>query len=249
MPNDNIKTLYSFPVILQVETDETITREQDGKTITETSKVKRPTTHYIAFKKISRAEREDADVEKSAWHYEYVKKGLMPEAVLLKTYGNVGGILSDDQKKEYLDLRVKMKQKLEEEVFARAHNPDDKVVLEALSREIIMLRDEIIAFEQEQASFFENTAEAKARLKVIQYLILHLSYVRESEDKPWVPFFKGATTSDKLKDYDLKEESGDELFGLSKVYLEFLAAFVFGSNYVATEEDINRYLKEQNIVG
>jgi len=247
MSNENIKILYAFPVNLEKEIDETTTRLEDGKTITETIKVKKPVPTYLAFKKISRAEREDADIEKASWWNEYVKKGLMPEAVLLKTYGNVGGILSDDQKKQYLDLRVEMKKKLEEEVFLRSTSPEKKEELDLLSRQIISIRDEVIAFEQDQSSFFENTAEAKARLKVVQFLVLHLSYYRDSEDKPWAPFFKGATTKEKLKDYELKEESNDELFNLSKIYFEFLGAFVFGSNYAATSADIDSYLKEQNV--
>ncbi len=247
MPNDNIKTLYVFDITQEKEVDETTTRLEGDKTINETVKVKKPFVTHIAFKKISRAEREDADIEKASWWNTYVKQGLMPEAVLLKTYGNVGGILSDDQKKQYLDLRVKLKSKLEEEVFMRTAGAVDQEKADALSREIIVLRDEIIAFEQDQASFFENTAEAKARLKVVQFLILHLSYVRADENQPWIPFFKGTNTKDKLADYTAKEEAADELFSLSKIYLEFLAAFVFGSNYVATTADIDSYLKEQNV--
>ncbi len=247
MLNDNIKTLYTFQISQDREVDETTSRIEGDKTINEIVKIKKPFVTHIAFKKISRAEREDADIEKASWWNTYVKQGLMPEAVLLKTYGNVGGILSDDQKKQYLDLRVKLKQKLEEEVFLRTASAPDTDKADVLSREIIVLRDEIIAFEQDQSSFFENTAEAKARLKVVQFLILHLSYTRADESQPWVPFFKGATTKEKLADYTAKEDAADELFSLSKIYLEFLAAFVFGSNYVATTSDIEQYLKEQNV--
>ena len=244
MSIENIKTLYKFPISVTREVDEVTTTEVDDKTITETKKVKKPVNVFFAFKKPSRVERESAEEERAVWWSKYVERGIAPEAILLKTYANFGGILSEAQKKEYTDLRVKLFAKGEEHALSRVSDKTNKEEHNRLSGEFINLRDQVLKFEQEQATFFENTAEAKARTKLSEYLILTLSYFRDSEDKPWVPFFSGKTVEEKAKDLEAKEESENELFLLSKDYLYFLASFLYASGYSATTESIDSYLKD-----
>lgn len=244
----NIKTLYTFSITVTREVDEVTTTEADGKVITETTKVKKPVEIFFAFKKPSRSERELAEEERAIWWSKYVERGILPEAQLLKLYLNGGGILSDDQKKEYTDLRVKLFDKGKEHTISLVANKDNKDEQDRLYREYLDLRDKVLAFEQEQSSFFENTAEAKSRVKVADYLVTNLSYWREGAHKPWVPFFKGANSAEKAGDLAVKDEAADELYILSKDYLYFLASFLFASGYNATTESIDEYLKDSSKV-
>lgn len=245
---NNIKTLYTFSIIVNREIDEVTTTETDGKVITETIKAKKPVEIFFAFKKPSRSERELAEEERAIWWSKYVERGILPEAQLLKLYLNGGGILSEDQKKEYTDLRVQLFDKGKEHTIATVVNKDNKDEHTRLYREYLDLRDKVLAFEQEQSSFFENTAEAKSRVKVADYLVTNLSYWREAVDKPWIPFFKGVNSIEKASDLTNKEEASDELYLLSKDYLYFLASFLFASGYNATTESIDEYLKDTNKV-
>lgn len=249
MPIENIKTLYTFTVLSDKLVDEAVERVENAgtpeeKVITETTKVNKPTPTYFAFKKLSRAERENAEEERASWWSKYVEKGILPEALLLKTYANLGGILSEDQKEQYTTDRVDLSLKIDELMILKATKDVTKEAVASLTGEMIDLRDKIIRFEQEQSSFFENTAEAKSRVKVSEYLTLFQSYARDSDEKPWVPYFKGNTVAEKLDSMEKLEEDNDIIYNEARPQLVFLASFLLNSNYIATTADIDEYLKQ-----
>lgn len=250
MPDSNIKTLYTFTVLRDQLVDETITRDEPDpanpdviKTISETRKVNKPVPTYFAFKRPSRTERELAEEERAVWWSRYVEKGLLTEALLLKTYSNAGGILSEDDRKRYTDARVQYGDKVEQLYIIKTTKAADSAAIATLTGEMIDLRDQIIRFEQEQSTFFENTAEAKARVKLSEHLVLTLSYTRDDESKSWVPYLAGATPADRAARLAALEEAEDPIFKEAYPQLVFLAAFLRDSGYQAKTEDIDEFLK------
>lgn len=243
MSTKSLRLLYDFSISINKEIDESTTREEDGKPITVISKVTKSTPVYFAFKEPSRAEREDADVERAAWWNKFVERGLMPQAELMKKYSNVGTSMSDEQKNAYRQKRVDLL-KLEQELKrCLVNEPENTGKSEALMLKLEELRDDITAFEREQSSFFENTAEAKAREKLVEYLILHLSYFRHDPSKDWEPFFKGSNTAEKLISFDKMIEDQDELLGKSRTYLEFLAAVRASNSGPISRDSLEKYLE------
>lgn len=250
MPVENIKTLYTFSVLTDKLVDEVTTKVENAGTpeeriVSETVKVNKPVPIHFAFKKPSRAERENAEEERASWWSKYVERGILPEALLLKTYANLGGILSEEQKKDYTEDRVQLSIKIEELMIEKAMKEPNKEYISQLTTEMINLRDKIIRFEQEQSTFFENTAEAKSRVKLSEYLVLHQSYTRDSEESPWVPYFKGNKTIEKLAEMERLEDS-DEIYRQAGPQLFFLASFLINSNYSATKDDIDEFLKQNS---
>jgi hypothetical protein len=244
MSTNQFRILYNFSVVTDSLVDETTSREENGQTVSVTTKVPKKTPTYFAFKEPSRAEREDADIERASWWNKFVEKGLMPQAELMKKYSNVGTSMSDDQKSAYRQKRVDLL-KLEQELkrlFVNESENEAKINEVALKLE--ELRDDITAFEREQSSFFENTAEAKAREKLVEYLVLHLSYFRADETKDWEPFFKGATTTEKLVSFDRMVDEQNELLGKARSQLEFLAAVRASNSGPISRDRLEEFIKE-----
>lgn len=250
MSTSSFKSLYDFTCWTQHEVDQVTTRQEDDpanpgtpKTITETVKVKQRVPAYFAFKEPSRAEREEADVVRAVWWNRFVDRGIKPQAELMKTYGNVGNTISDEQKLAYRRKQADLLRLEQEMKRAEVGEPRDEALLDSLALKLVELRDDIIAFEREQQSFFENTAEAKAREKLIEYLVLHLSFHRLDETKDWEPFFKGATTEEKLAAFDRMHEAQDELLTLARSRLEFLGAVRASNPGPIARDRLEEFLK------
>lgn len=244
MSTNNIKILYSFPVNVEREIEEITTREEAGKVITETIKVKKIVPVYFAVKQPSRSDRERAEEERAIWWSKYFDMGIKTEAMLIKSYANDGGILSDAQRMQYAETKSLLLQKMEEYELLKVVKKDDTEAISKTRLELINLRDRILRFEQEQATFFENTAESKARIKLAEWLVVNLSYYRDSEDKPWIPYFTGSNHAEKMALMEKLEDTNDELYRLAQPQLYFVVSFLISSNFSATKTNIDEYLNE-----
>ena len=132
---------------------------------------------------------------------------------------------------------------MEEYELLKAIGGENKEKIAETRQELIILRDRIMRFEQEQATFFENTCESKARIKLAEWLVCNLSYWRDSEDKPWIPYFAGTTHADKMAVLEEREDSNDELYGLIQPQIYFIISFLVIS-FSTTKADIDAYLTE-----
>ncbi len=236
------KYIYEFTAYVDKDVPKAETTTVDGVTTTVTTTVKERVPHYFAFKKPSRAEREDAEAFRaSAWR-KYVEKGLFPEAILLKTYENYGGILSESQNKAYREMRADTVLKMQD--YQLAHIAKDEEKAKVIMNEIMGLRDSIVTFEREQSAFFENTAEAKARNKLIEYLMLWMSYHREDPSKPYAPYFDGADLDAKYVQLETREDSEDPLYSKARDRLAFVASLFVALNGNVTKQDVDEYTKE-----
>jgi len=241
--NKSFKPLFEFTVNLEKEVKEINTRVEDGKTITETVLNKRAVHVPFCIKSPSRAEKEEAEIERAAWLNKYVERGLMLEAMLIKKYVDEGGTMPKEYQKKYQLLQselIELERKMIEIEVVDKESPELKVLRE----KFFQIREQMIEIQRSQSIYFEDTAEAKARLKKIEWITLHLSYYRPlneaGEPGEWTPFFTGATTEDKLKSYDEKVENLDVLLSKAKAPLSFMAAALAHDSNM-TKEEVEAY--------
>lgn len=223
-----IKLLHSFDISLSREIDEEITRTEGDKTIVEKTKVNRPVSVSFGLKKPYRFEKDEADIYRSVWETKYLDAGIYPQALLLKRYANAGGILSNEDRDKFNALQRDFLLAETELRRLQVNERDNSDAINAEALKLVTLRQELIDFKQAQSVFFENTAESKARQKLIQWVVLYLTYYKPVNDKgepgEWTPFFAGNTVDEKLDALDKVVENNDELWNKAADYIALLAA-------------------------
>lgn len=259
MSTKSFVPLYQFTVAIDKLVDQTTERtEGEGaaaKTISETIKVTKKVNLPVCLKRPSRVEREEADVERAVWETNFITRGVLPKALLLKHYANYGGILSDEEKTHFTKMQADFVLVETELRRLQVNHPDDKTAIEAAAINLVDLRQKLLDFQQERAVFFNNTAEAKARQKLIEWLVLHLSYQQvinpDETLGEWVPLFAGKTTEDKLVVFDQMIEDSHEVFAKARNMLEFLATVLASSDGSVSKEEVEAFaetLKEDGEV-
>ncbi len=217
-----------------------------AKTVTETTKATKQVNVPFCIKLPSRQENEEADIVRAVWWTKFLERGIISESMLIKRYTNEGGTLPNEDRKLLADLQVEFAAVQIKLTEAEVVHKDDHELLRSLRLQFFDLREKITAIHRSQAPFFENTAEAKAREKHIEWLVLNMSYYRQYHADEslgeWEPFFPGKTVEDKLAYYDGLVEKGDELWSKAKGMLELLATFYSSSNGSVTGEEVANFL-------
>jgi len=145
---------------------------------------------------------------------EGIKAGMLTRAMLAKRFDNDGGVLSDADKEQYSGLyftlfEVQNQLTRLQLIPKNERSEQEQQEYNESVRAMIGLKAEIQEFETAQASFFDQTAENRARNKTITWWVLNLSHeVTDSGDE--VPFFGQGSVDDKLVTYDEIEENGDQ---------------------------------------
>lgn len=243
-----INPLHEFTVSISKEVDQINTRIEGDKTITETVKATKVVNIPFCIKVPSRPENEEADIVRAVWWTKFMERGVVTEAALIKKYTNDGGTLPDEDKKllealnlEFIDVQMKLKE-------AEILNKDEPEILRPLRIKFFDIREEITKIHRSQAPYFENTAEAKAREKHIQWLVLNMSYFKphqpDESQGEWQPFFVGKTMEEKLTYFDSLVEKRDELWVKARGMLELIAALYSSSNGRITGEEIANFALE-----
>lgn len=230
----DIKTIYEFDVKIEKEIEKSVTTTEEDREIITKTKVKELVPVYFAFKKASRGERESCEEYRAAAWSKAIEKNIMPEIVALKKYNDY--LTSEDQEKEYINVIAEMEIK-------RKQLEVESVDKEKITDEILKLGEKISIFEKQREAFFQNTAEAKARTKAIEWLMLNLSFYKESVDKPWEQFFKGPNLLEKYQYSEKLEDAENELYLKAKDKLMFLAAIFLSLGNNFNKEEIEEFMK------
>lgn len=239
-----MKSLYEFKVVLPVEKEVAETKETDGVKTTIYNKVKEDINYSFMIKKPTRSEREEAELVRVQYFSEYTKRGILTQAMLSKTYANYGGVLSDEEVKHYSGLRVELYEKLKAFELASSAGQASKELNEAQLKEINELQMKLTRFEYDQGNFFNNTAEAKARNKLIEYLVLTLTFFKKQDDIDYKPFFAGEAFEDKLKVLEKVEDENEPLYNLVRDKLAFVTSLFVSMGGNIERADIEKYEKE-----
>lgn len=230
----SMKFIYEFEINVEKDVEKVETKNENGTEITTKTKVKELVPVYFSFKKASRGDRENCEEFRAAAWNKAVERGIMTEAIALKHFNNLGGILSDGQKKEYADILASIQSKSDE-------LKKEGIDKEKIMKEVAELGEKISAFQRQETVFFENTAEVKARLKAIEWLTLNMSYFKEDKTKEWEVFFKGETLEKKYEYSDKLEEDQNELYLKSRDKLMLISALFLSLGNNLKKEDIESF--------
>ena len=245
-----MKTMFEFDIYHEKEVEKTeVSTNEKGEEVKVTSKVKTTVPVKLGIKKPTRSLFDEAELFYGVRLSEGIKAGLLTRALLAKRFNNDGGVLSEEEQKEYndlyndfLNLQVDFqKLSLKQESL---RTDEEKNELAKIIEKMTETREMIQKYEMAQANLFEQTAENRARNKTIMWWVLQLSLI-EGEDKKLKQLFGDSTYDEKLKKYDEIEES--EL-GLEKIALQkllYLISFWYIGR-AATQEEFSKLLDAIN---
>lgn len=251
MSTKSFTPLLTFSVSVSREVDKVDTRVEDGKTITETTKVTKTVNVPFCFKKPSRPEDEEADIVRASSWYRFVDRGVIPEAMLIKRYTEAGGTMPAQYKQLLDTLQVEFFALEMELTKAEVEHKGNDEVLRPLRLKYFDLRERMTQIHRSQAPFFENTAESKAREKHVEWLVLHMAHFKphraDETQGEWTPFFEGETTDQKLASYDRMVEAKDELLAGAQETLKLVALFYSSSNGKMTTQQVEALVDEEKL--
>lgn len=241
-----MKTMFTFDVYHEKEIEKVdVSTNDKGEEVKVTSKVKTTVPVKLGIKKPTRSLFDEAELFYGVKLSEGIKAGLLTRALLAKRFNNDGGVLSDEEQKEYNNLYNNFFnlqsefQKLSMKEEALRSN-EEKEALQKVISEMNEARDLLQKYEMAQANLFEQTAENRARNKTIMWWVLQLSLI-EDQDKKLKELFGEGSYEEKLKKYDEIEESE---FNIEKIALQkllYLISFWYIGR-AATEEEFAKLL-------
>ena len=245
-----MKTMFEFDIYHEKEIEKVdVSTNEKGEEVKVTSKVKTTVPVKLGIKKPTRSLFDEAELFYGVRLSEGIKAGLLTRALLAKRFNNDGGVLSEEEQKEYNDLYNKFfnlqtdfqSLSLKQEAI---RTEEEKANLAKVIEEMTQAREMIQKYEMAQANLFEQTAENRARNKTIMWWVLQLSLI-EGEDKKLRDLFGQGSYESRLQKYDDIEESE---FGIEKIALQkllYLISFWYVGR-AASQEEFSKLLDAIN---
>lgn len=245
-----MKRLYEFTINKKEMVKEpVIEKNEKGEEIEVLKQVEKnvPLTYFIA--KPTRSLGESADLFYHSIFWKCVDMGIKSAPLLQKRYLNDGGVLSDDQKKEYETYYNALfeKQAAYRSLNAIKEKSENQVKeSEKILNEITDLLAQIQTFEDKGNQLYQNTAETIARNRTALWWMLNLSYKVENDKE--VPVFGAGLYEEKLKIYDALEDREDP-FEYELVQKLLLITSLWYNGRAQTKEDFDILMKYQENQG
>ena len=218
----NFKELYSFTKNKTITTKEVTKEIKDGKEIEISTPVEKQIPIKILIKSPSRSEREDLDLFYAVKFNKYITAGLLTREMIAKKYNDAGGILTEEEQKDYAkklyDLYGCQQELIKLETLGDKITDSQKTRKEDSLKKLIELKQNILDFEMHKEDLFRQTADYKARDQAILWCILNLSYTQTEDDENPVPYFEGKAFEDKKNNLESREDLNDKLF--NEIYRE-----------------------------
>ncbi len=234
----------------EIYTEKEERTEKQKKVVSEEREVTNEVPVRVILRKPTRMQLEDGDMFYTIWLNKFVKMGLLTRAMLAREHLNVGGSLTDEEKKRYSQLYVKLYEKQQAvQKFsiktAEERTNDENERLQKAVEDLGIIRKELTDFEAVQASMFDHTADIKARNKAITWYLLHLAYTVEGDDddaEP-IPMFPGSDYDEKYNSYIELDEMNDPVYLKAIDKLSSLTTIWYMSG-VSNPEDFDKLLEE-----
>jgi hypothetical protein len=245
-----MKTIYEFAINKEgvvKETEESV--NEAGQKVTITKDVTTQIPHNYFIKKPTRALFDEAELFYGVKLSEGVKAGLLTRTLLNKRYVDDGGILADrtknaeaDAYKDLYDAQNELQRLL---ALEEKDRPDYFTAKkEELETKITVIKNSLTELEVQKESLFDNTAETRARNKVITWWILFLSYYEKNGEKQ--PFFGEGDYEARMNKYDEIFESEDpHLVKVANAFIYFISFWYVGR--ANSKEDFDVLKLEQKI--
>jgi hypothetical protein len=236
-----MKTMFEFDIYQEKEIEKVdVSTNEKGEEVKVTSKVKTTVPVKLAIKKPTRSLFDEAELFYGVRLSEGIKAGLLTRALLAKRFNNDGGVLSDEEQKEYNDLYLEFfnlqtefqRLSIKEEAL---RTDEEKKQIQNVIEKMNLSREKLQRYEMAQANLFEQTAENRARNKTIMWWVLQLSLI-QGDDKKFKELFQEGTYEDKLKRYDEIEESESGVEKIAIQKLLYLISFWYIGRAASQEE-------------
>ena len=212
-----MKRIYEFTVNKEeIVKEESVEKKKDGTEVTTAKDIKKDVPYKFFLRRPTRAMTDEAELYYGVRLAEGIRAGLLTRALLEKRFENDGGTRSDEENQKYKKITDKLKKFYEEQskiidIDEKKRSSAQKKRLKELEGEVKPVRRELRNLQMEEDSLYEETAESRARNKVILWWMLHLSYAEQ--DAKEVEFFGSGNLEDKLKYYDEIDE-GEDIFDI-----------------------------------
>jgi hypothetical protein len=245
-----MKTIYEFAInkdAIVKETEESV--DASGQKITITKDVNKPVPQNYFIKKPTRALFDEAELFYGVKLSEGVKAGLLTRTLLNKRYVDDGGILADKTKNAeadaYKDLYDAQNEIQRLDSLEEKDRPEYfETKKQELQDKISAIKNSLTELEMQKESLFDNTAETRARNKVITWWILFLSYYEKNGEK--LPFFGEGDYEARMNKYDEIFESEDpHLIKVANAFIYFISFWYVGR--AVSKEDFELLRIEQQI--
>jgi hypothetical protein len=236
-----MKTMFEFDIYQEKEIEKVdVSTNEKGEEVKVTSKVKTTVPVKLAIKKPTRSLFDEAELFYGVRLSEGIKAGLLTRALLAKRFNNDGGVLSDEEQKEYNELYIEFfnlqnefqKLSIKEESI---RTDEEKENIKAVIVKMNDARERLQKYEMAQANLFEQTAENRARNKTIMWWVLQLSLI-QGDDKKFKELFNEGSYEEKIKRYDEIEESDSNLEKLALQKLLYLISFWYIGRAASQDE-------------
>ena len=227
-----MKRIYEFTVNKEETVkEESVEKKKDGTEVTTAKDVKKEVPNKFFLRRPTRAMTDEAELYYGVTLAEGIKAGLLTRALLEKRFENDGGTRSDDEKKEYDKIIEKLQGFHKEQskildVDEKKRNPAQKKRLKELEKEVKPTRRALRDLQMAEDSLYEETAESRARNKVILWWMLHLAHIEEGEKER--EFFGEGELDKKFVRYDEIDEGDDYFEVLVARKFAYYVSFWFG---------------------
>jgi hypothetical protein len=183
----------------------------------------------------------------------------MPASLVAKRYIADGGPLSEDEKKNVHEVNVKIDE-LEKEYGAliaddvirgsslekKALTEEESGVLEnkkfIILNDLTKLRETLNQYENTYESIYDNSAEAKARIRTLTWWSTQLSFVSPTLNKDYLPLFGEGDFQSKMERYDsIHQEEDTFLMEAAKIFTYFCSVYFASKGNIPEAEFKNIY--------
>lgn len=247
------KNIYTFNVQKKTKVEEKrVEKYMDGeveKERTITEMVEKEVPVEIQLREPNRKQVQEAELIYSVEMSKAIKQGILTKAMLLNKYKDTGGLASETDAKQLVDLYKELEKMqtavISLRIVAEAERTEEqKEELSTKEAQLLSLQKEIVARETSYLNLFNHTADTRAQNRSILWYVLHLSYFKDptKNHKDFVPIFEGKTFEDKEDYLTVLEDSQDTLY--AEVYLKLASIFSYWFfSGTANQEEFDKIVK------
>jgi len=251
----SFKTLHTFTVTLEKQVDETSTRTEGGQTITTTTKVTKPVEYTILLREPTRSQKQELALFQTVTYNAAINLGLLPKLVMQQKIGrdNSDNPLSEGHDRKVAEMNTRL-QELYNEILELGSAQGKQEAIDEDARkarrnhatlEYWALFGKVQEVNAAYQSVYEHTAEHYTQNKMLTWLVLFLSYIKEPGTSDSVPrlLCGGADFSTKEKALNDLLDAGDELhLKIIDKLPAYWSLYLFGR--ASSAEDYARIEKE-----
>lgn len=256
-----MKELYSFTVSRDVErTAPYFKKNKKGETVESTKVIKSKVNNRVIFAKPNFADIENAEFFYGQKYNELINSGFLTRAMLNKKLGDIGGtsskLMEDIVNKAFFD-NIECAKVIEFYEGRDDLDEEQSAKLEEAKELFISSRKTIDNFESSFREQYNQTAEAKAEQKIIEWFIFNFSYFEEESNngnKEIFPLFIGNNYDEKRSHYlelceDIDEIEDSTILKNKTVFDQCFTKLVVVANIWynklgKTQEEIDEKIKE-----